>query len=95
MELMENLRKKMNIPAGSDRRLRRTANNTLFYEEDLGVSLRQLGFEAGMKLKLERGKICQLGSLSIRVKNQSRHKKEKDPETINIVGVPTETLEEL
>jgi len=85
----------MNIPAGSDRRLRRTANNNLFYEEDLSASLRQLGFEAGMKLKLERGKICELGSLSIRVKNQSKYKKEKDQEVVNIVGVPTETLEEL
>jgi len=95
LELLENLNKKLNIPAGSDRRLRRSANNTLFYEEELSASLRQLGFEAGMKLKLERGKICQLGSLSIKVKNQSRHKKEKDPAVLNIVGVPTETLEEL
>jgi len=95
-ELIENTKKKLGIQAESERRLRKLNDKNLFYEEDLPLKLRNLNFEeGGIRLRLERGKIPQLGNLSIRIRNQSTFKKETDPEDYDMVALPSETLSEL
>jgi len=96
VELIANIKKKLNIPEDSERRLRKLNGNVLFYEEDLPLLLRNLEFaEGGKRLRLERGKTPQFGNLAIRIRNQSKLKKEKDTENLDIIGFPTETLQEM
>jgi len=96
VELIQNIKKKLNIPEDSERRLRKLNGNALFYEEDLPLKLKDLEFaEGGKRLRLERGKTPQFGNLSIRIRNQSKLKKEKDVENLDIIGFPSETLQDL
>lgn len=95
-ELIENIKKKVNITSDSERRLRRLNGNVLFYEEELPLKLRNLSFEeGGIRLRIERGKTPQFGNLSIRVRNQSKFKKETDPEMFDAIGFPTESILDL
>jgi len=95
-ELIENIKKKLGIQAESERRLRKLNDKAVFYEEDLPLKLRNLNFEeGGIRLRLERGKTPQLGNLSIRIRNQSKLKKDTDPENLDLIALPSETLAEL
>jgi len=96
VELIANIKKKLNLPEDSERRLRKLNGNVLFYEEDLPLKLRDLEFiEGGKRLRLERGKTPQFGNLSIRIRNQSKLKKEKDVENLDMIGFPSESLQDL
>jgi len=93
-ELIENLKKKFSIQTESEKRLRKMSGNSLFYEEDLFIRIRDLGFERGLVLRLESGKTPQLGTFNLSIRNQSRLKKEKSND-LNIFGLPNETIQEL
>ena len=95
-DLVDNIKKKLDIDPTSQRRLRRLLGNTVFYEEELGLTLRQLAFEeGGIRLRLEYGKFPEFGNLTIKVKNQSKLKKEDDKTEEDIVCFPNELISEL
>lgn len=95
-DLVDNIKKKLDIDPTSQRRLRRLLGNTPFYEEELGLTLRQLAFEeGGIRLRLEYGKPPQFGNLTVRVKNQSKLKKEDSKADDDIICFPNELISEL
>ena len=95
-ELIENIKKKLDIDLTSQRRLRKLLGNMPFYEEELGMTLRQLAFEeGGIRLRLEYGKPPQFGNLTVKVKNQSKLKKEDSNTADDIVCFPNELISEL
>ena len=95
-DLVDNIKKKLDIDPTSQRRLRKLLGNTVFYEEELGLTLRQLAFEeGGIRLRLEYGKFPQFGNLTVKVKNQSKLKKEDSKADDDIVCFPNELISEL
>ena len=95
-ELIDNIKKKLNIDTSLLRRLRRLNGNTLFYEEELSLALKQLNFEdGGIRLSLERGKIPKYGNLTVNVKNQSNYKKEEKSKDTEFICFPNETVGDL
>mmetsp|Transcript_15446 Transcript_15446/g.13186 ORF Transcript_15446/g.13186 Transcript_15446/m.13186 type:complete len:99 (+) Transcript_15446:1649-1945(+) len=57
-ELLENLKLKLEIEADANRRLRNLTTKTLYYEPEMALTLREMGFEEGStRIKVERGLI--------------------------------------
>ena len=95
-DLVENIKKKLDISLTSQKRLRRLPENTVFFEEELELNLRQLAFEGTkVKLKLEDGEFPKYGKMTIKIQNHSHLKKESDKDEEDIHCTPNELISEL
>lgn len=95
-DLVQNIKKKLDLDLNAEKRLRRMPENTVFFEEELVLKLRQLAFQdKSVRLKLENGKFPQFGKMTLRVKNQSKFKKEESKAEENIICTPNELISEL
>ena len=68
---------------------------TLFYQEELGKSLKELELgEGAIRLRVERGSFPQSGNISLTIISQTKYHANKN-ERINIICTPNSTLTEL
>lgn len=96
-DLVENIKKKLDIELSAQKRLRRMPENIVFFQEELELNLRQLAFEGvTVKLKLEDGEFQQYGKTTVRIINDTTLKKvEGCPEEADIFCTPNELISEL
>ena len=70
--------------------------NSLFYEEDLPKSLRDLEFEeGGIRLRVERGPWPKFGNVALKILIQSKQLTQKENLTKNLVATPITTIQDL
>jgi len=95
-ELLDYLKMKLDIDPQSQRRLRKLVDKSLFYEEQLPLTLSDLAFQdGGIRLRLEYGKIPNSGNIIVRVKNESKYKKEDKPSEEDFICAPQDILADL
>jgi hypothetical protein len=73
----------------------RLFGNSLFYQEEMGKTLRELEFEeGGIRLRLESGPVPNYGNIALKIKIDSKHLP-GEPRKIDLVLNPGSSVVEL
>ena len=95
-QLLDYLKMKLDISPESQRRLRKLLDKSLFFAEELQFPLSALNFQdGGIRLRLEYGKFPDTGNIIVRVKNESKFKKEGKPDEEDFICTPQDQVADL